>query len=182
VSHEKRPQRFLVAGVSGVGKTTLAREIARVTGIAHTEIDALYHGPNWTPRERFLDDVRHLAAGSSWVTEWQYRDARPILLARADLLIWLDFPRRISLGRVIRRTWRRSRSHEVLWNGNREPGMAHALFAKEGVIRWAIRTHNRYPRLIAEARHEWPAVAVVRLTSQSEAQSLLEALETTSEG
>ena len=39
-----RPQRVVVAGVSGVGKSTLALRIADVLGLPYTEIDALFHG------------------------------------------------------------------------------------------------------------------------------------------
>jgi hypothetical protein len=47
-----RPARkILVAGVTGAGKTTLARRIGQTLAVPHTEIDSLYHGPNWTPRE-----------------------------------------------------------------------------------------------------------------------------------
>ncbi len=58
----------------------------------HKEIDALFHGPNWIPRPEFLDDVRALVQSEAWTTEWQYSAARPILAARADLLLWLDLP------------------------------------------------------------------------------------------
>jgi len=67
-----RPERVLIAGVTGSGKTTLARRIAQRCDLVHHEIDALYHGPNWTPRPEFLDDVRAFAATDRWVTEWQY--------------------------------------------------------------------------------------------------------------
>jgi adenylate kinase family enzyme len=79
------PKRVLVAGVSGAGKTTLARRIAAVTGGPHTEIDALFHGPAWTPRAEFLADVRSLIRTSSWTTEWQYDAARPQLAGSADV-------------------------------------------------------------------------------------------------
>jgi adenylate kinase family enzyme len=69
-----------VAGVSGVGKTTLARRIAAVTGGPHTEIDALFHGPDWTPRPEFLADVHSLLRTDAWTTEWQY-DATEAWLA-----------------------------------------------------------------------------------------------------
>ena len=49
-----RPARVLVAGASGSGKTTLAARTARVLGVPHTEIDGLYHGPDWTPCESFV--------------------------------------------------------------------------------------------------------------------------------
>ncbi|WHF21065.1 hypothetical protein QJS66_12400 [Kocuria rhizophila] len=43
-------RRILVAGSAGAqGKTTLCREIARRSGIPHTEIDALFHGPGSSP-------------------------------------------------------------------------------------------------------------------------------------
>jgi hypothetical protein len=79
----------VVAGVSGVGKTSLARRIADIIGAPHTEIDALYHGAGWVPREEFLDDVHALIAEESWTTEWQYATARPLLAARADVMVWL---------------------------------------------------------------------------------------------
>jgi len=58
----RRSQRILIAGVSGTGKTTLARRIAPIARAPHTEIDGLYHGPDWVPRAEFLDDVRALVA------------------------------------------------------------------------------------------------------------------------
>ena len=57
-----RPDRVLIAGVTGSGKTTLARRVGDVWGLRHVEIDGLFHGPDWTPRPSFLDDVRAFAA------------------------------------------------------------------------------------------------------------------------
>lgn len=68
--------RIIVIGTSGAGKTTLAGRIAARLGIEHVEIDALYHGPGWTPRSAFLDDVRALAA---WRTRHTYDDVVELL-------------------------------------------------------------------------------------------------------
>lgn len=115
-----QPRRILVAGVSGAGKTTLARRTGAALGITHTEIDGLFHGPGWTPRPEFLDDVRALVAAPTWVTEWQYDAARPLLADAADVLVWLDPPFPRTFGRLVRRTLRRRWHREVLWNGNVE--------------------------------------------------------------
>jgi hypothetical protein len=167
------PNRILVAGVAGSGKTTLAGRIATLSGIPHTEIDGLYHGPNWAPRETFLTDVASFTSTDRWVTEWQYRVARPLLAERADLLVWLDLPRSLTLRRVVRRTWHRARTHEVLWNGNREPGMLHAIFAKEGIIRWSVTTRGNYMRTVPAAEVEHPHLTIVRLRTPRELERWL---------
>ena len=59
----RRPRRVLVAGTSGSGKSTLAARIADVLTVPHVEIDALFHGPDWTPRPSFEQDV-HASAPS----------------------------------------------------------------------------------------------------------------------
>ncbi len=43
-----RPQRVLVAGTSGAGKTTVARHVALALSVPHVEIDGLFHGPGWS--------------------------------------------------------------------------------------------------------------------------------------
>lgn len=166
-----KPRRILVAGVSGVGKTTLAARISVEAGVDYTEIDGLFHGPGWTPRPEFVGDILRLAATDEWVTEWQYSSARAILLQRADTLVWLDLPFRVTLARVIRRTVRRRVRREVLWNGNREPGLIHAICAPEGIIRWAVRTRRKYRILVADAASQRPDLVVVRLGATRDVDS-----------
>ena len=168
------PKRVLVAGVSGVGKTTLAGRIAAITGGAHTEIDALFHEPAWTPRPQFLADVRSLVGTDSWTTEWQYDPARPLLAESADLLVWLDLPFiRVTLPRLLGRTIRRRWSREVLWNGNREAPLWTGLTDREHIVRWAIRTRRKYQSAVPGVLLEYPHLIVVRLRSQQEVEEWL---------
>jgi adenylate kinase family enzyme len=138
-----RPYRVLVAGTSGSGKTTLARTIAGVLGCPHVELDALQHGAGWVPRPEFEADVETLSAEPAWVTEYQYAAVRDLLLARADLFVWLDLPRSVVMGGVIRRTVTRRLRREQLWNGNREPPLWTFATDPDHIVRWAWRTHPR---------------------------------------
>jgi len=172
----RAPRRIAIAGVSGVGKTTLAVEVARRLGIPHIEIDALHHGPNWTPWPEFVADVEAFTAGEAWVTEWQYATARDLVASRADLLVWLDLPYAITLARVVRRTVRRRVRREVLWNGNVE-GPLHTFFTDpEHIVRWSISTRRKYRELVPAAAAAHPHLTVVRLRSRREVADWLSRL------
>lgn len=163
-----RPHRVAVAGVSGSGKSTLARRIGAVLGLPYTELDALHHGPGWTKRPEFEADVDALVASHSWVTEWQYDHARPLLAQRADLLVWVDLPFPVTLTRVTRRTLRRRWRREELWNGNREAPLRTFFTDPEHIVRWSISTRNvcaeRIPGVVAVR----PDLPIVRLRSGRE--------------
>lgn len=164
----RRPDRILVAGIAGTGKTTLAARIARALDVEHVEIDGLHWGADWTPRPSFSDDVDALVAGSRWVTEWQYRIARERLATRADLLVWLDYSVATSMRRVVRRTLRRRLQRVELWNGNVEPPLWTIVTDRDHIVRWAWRTRRTYRELHAHVAQAHPHLALVRLRSQAE--------------
>jgi adenylate kinase family enzyme len=165
-----RPHRILVAGTSGAGKTTLAARIGGILQITHTEIDALFHGPAWVPRATFMADVERLAAGPQWVTEWQYGAVRELLGDRADLVVWIDLPRRSVMRQVIMRTLGRQWHRKVLWNGNVEPPLRTILTDPEHVVRWAWSTHPRTASNVLQLQQRRPGLPIVRLRTRSEVE------------
>lgn len=174
------PRRIAVAGVSGAGKSTLARRIAARLELPYREIDSLYHGPGWVPREEFLDDVAALVAQDAFVTEWQYRQARPLIAARIQVLVWLDLPTHVAMRQVVARTVRRSLRREALWNGNVEPPLRTFLSDRDHIVRWAWRARHKYRDLPERLAERWPDIVLVRLRSHAEAEAWLAGLGTTS--
>jgi len=169
-------RRILIAGVSGAGKTTLARRVSERTGIPHTEIDALRHGPGWVPRDTFDADVESFTRADRWITEWQYRELRPLLAERADTLVWLDLPTAVTMARVIRRTLRRRMRREALWNGNIEGPLWTFFTQRDHIIRWAWRTRNSWRGHVAEAAAAHPELRIIRLRSRADVTSWLDSL------
>lgn len=163
-----RPARIIVAGTSGAGKTTLSAAISRTLGIEYVEIDALYHGPDWTRRESFEADVAEFSSRAEWVTEWQYGVVRDQLADRADLVVWLDLPRRSVMRQVVTRTVRRRFTREVLWNDNIEPPLHRILFEADHIVRWAWTTHHKTSTRIDELSERLPHLDIVRLRSRAE--------------
>lgn len=168
------PTRVIVVGVSGAGKSTLAARIAPLVGGPHIEIDGLYHGPNWTPREEFMADVEAFVRGDAWVTEWQYSAARPLLAEHADLAVWLDLPFvTVTLPRLVRRTLRRRLRGERLWNGNVEPPLRTFFTDRNHIVRWAVASRNKCQGLVSQLEQDHPCLSVVRLRSQREVEDWL---------
>lgn len=162
------PRRVLVAGTTGVGKTTTAARIGAVLGLPHTEIDALYHGPGWEPRESFVADVEAYTSEPAWVTEWQYTAVRGLLAARADTLVWIDLPNPVALWRLVRRTLRRRLRRIEMWNGNVEPSLW-TFFTDPGhIVRWGISTRNTTRERMSALLREAPHLRIVHLRSQRE--------------
>lgn len=158
---------MLVAGTSGSGKTRLAGLVGAALDIPHVDIDGLFHGPNWVRRESFLDDVEAFTSQPSWATEWQYGSVRKLLADRADLVLWLDFPRRTVMRQVVTRTVRRRLRRIELWNGNLEPPL-HTFFTDpEHIVRWAWTTHHKTAGRIAALRDRRPDLPVVRLPGRA---------------
>ena len=163
-----RPARIIVAGTSGSGKTTLSARIGSLLDIEHVEIDSLFHGQNWTPRATFEQDVDEFIARPSWVTEWQYSLVRDRLVERADLMLWLDLPRRTVMRQLVIRTLRRRLERRELWNGNIEPPLHRIFFERDHIIRWAWRTYPKTAELVHRADGSRLELMIVRFRSHRE--------------
>src|SRR5215212_9956862 len=108
------PQRIVVRGVSGAGKSTFAAELADRLGLAYVELDALHHGPNWSAptSDEFQARVCEAmdAAPGGWVIDGNYDTKLGETVAgAADTIVWLDLPLRVKLPRVWRRSLHRIR-------------------------------------------------------------------------
>ena len=172
-------ERVLIEGVTGSGKTTLARRIARLWELRHVEIDGLFHGENWTPRPTFLDDVRAFAAEDRWVTEWQYtsKGTDEILTPRAHLAIWLDYPYSVVRSRLLRRTISRSILRTRMWNDNVEKPIWRMFRGdpEENIIAWQTKTLRKWTERMPEIAQEFPHLTIVRLRHPRETERWLRA-------
>ena len=148
----------MIASSSGSGKTTLGRALAERLGVPFFELDALNHGPNWT--EASADELRAkvepLVAQEAWVIDGGYMGKLgDLVVGSADTVVWLDLPVRVWLPRLVRRSWRRLRGREPLWNDNRET-LRGLLWGRESLFGFAFRMHFRrrrdYPARLAPYR------------------------------
>jgi adenylate kinase family enzyme len=162
----------IVSTASGCGKTTLGRALAARVEAPFVELDALVHGPGWveTPDEVLRSQVEPIVARERWVVDGNYRKKLGnLVLARAELVVWLDLAVQVWLPRLVRRTVGRALRREVLWNGNRE-SLRDAVWGRDSLFGYALRTYRA-------RRAEWADVLApyphVRLTTPGEVERFL---------
>lgn len=172
------PQRIVVTGLTGSGKTTLAHEISRRLGIKHVELDALHWGPDWTARS--TEEFVHLVAGATLTEEWvacgnYYSKLKELTWQRATLIVWLDLPRYVSLIRMTRRTITRIVTREQLWHGNKET-FRNVFLDKESLLVWWWQTQRLEPERTLQRIAASPQAVGLRLKSVREVNKWLKRL------
>lgn len=170
------PDRIVVFGVTGSGKSTLAARIAERTGLPYVSADDLSWQPGWVqvPDEEQRRRIAEVCAGERWVLDAAYGKWRDLVLARTQLVVGLDYPRWLSLSRLLRRTAARTLTRERICNGNVES--FRQLFSADSIIRWHFQSFSAMRIRIREWATESPGPEIVRLTSPRETRRWLEAL------
>jgi len=168
-------QRVAVVGSSGAGKTWLAGRLAVALGVPHVELDAIHHGPGWAalPAEEMRRELdRCCPAHGSWVADGNYGSkGGDLVRARADTVVWLDYPRPAVMRQLGLRTLRRIVLRQRLWNDNRE-SLRNAVSwdPERSVLRWAWTRHaSQRLQYATQADGRW-----IRLNSRAEVSRFLD--------
>ena len=166
-------RRVLIIGSGGAGKSTLARRIGARTGLPVIHLDALYWTPGWveTPPDVWRETVAVLLLRDAWVMDGHYGGTLDARLAAADTVVFLDLPRAVCLGRVVRR-WARFR-------GTGRPSMAPGCPERlDAAFAWWVWTYPQRRRsgVLAKLAALPPATHVVVFRSSREVDRFVAAL------
>lgn len=178
IEHMRSARRILCFGVTGSGKSTMAVALADALDLPLTLVDDLCWEAGWEPVPDEVQDERILPVlrSSAFVIDSVYRRHNAIALANVDVVVGLDYPRAVSLARLLRRTIRRIRTRELVCNGNVET-LGRAL-GRDSILWW----HFRSWRSKRDRMRTWHADAalppVLLLRRPREADALFQELRT----
>lgn len=156
------PQRIVVVGCSGGGKSTLARALGDRLGLPVVHLDVLFWQPGWvgSAREPFRARVAEALAGDRWVVDGSFANTLDLRLPRADLLVVVDLPRWRCIVRALRRV--------VRYHGRNRPDLAPGCPEQ---LDWPFLRYiwnyrrDTWPKMEAGIAAHGPDVPRVRLAS-----------------
>jgi len=171
-------KRIAIVGCPGSGKSTLAHQLGKILGLPVYSTDSIYWLPGWVKRS--ADDYRRLHAGliakDRWIIDGNSSMTMDERFARADTIIFLDFPRWYCMFFI----WWRAISH-VLFRTKREevaPGCYEKLNGKFlELVRYVWRfTCDRIPLLQEKLKALQKQKRIVVLKNRSEIRQFLRSL------
>lgn len=133
----------MIYGTTGSGKSTLARRLGEITGLPAIAVDDLTWQTNWTPvsNEDQRKIISAVCAEDSWILDHGYGKWLDIVLDRVELIICLDYPRWLSLGRLLRRSVGNVVHRTPTCNGNVET--LRNMVARDSIIWWHFKSWPR---------------------------------------
>lgn len=153
-------ERVLIIGPCGSGKSTLARELAPRMGLPLIHMDQLGWKAGWVETDKTTLNARLAAAvaGERWLIEGNYGSTLAPRLERADTVIYLDFPIRLCLWRLVKRI--------ITHRGRSRPDMPEGCPERfDAAFLWYVMNWNSGPGPRTEVKLAAWRGTLIRLTS-----------------
>lgn len=164
-------QRVLIIGPCGSGKSTLARILGARLSLPVFHMDQINWRPGWveSSKDEILAKLTGIVATDRWLIDGTYGGTLTERLARADTVLYLDYPISLCLRRVFRRIWTyRGRTRPDMTEGCPERFDLEFTFY---LMRW-----NSGPRIRTEQKLQGHESKVIRLRNPEELQRWMDSL------
>ena len=183
-------RRIVVWGVTGSGKTIVARRLGEALGLPVLELDSLFWRPVWqrTPPAEFrLEVAQKLVADGAWISDGDYfPELGALALTLADTVVWVRLPWYVSFWRLLKRTVQRAWRRQEPWADGGEAWRSPLLSkdtirwvrASIWIVWWSIWHHTAHARDVHRLLMSATQNAVIlELRSQREVEAFLRAVE-----
>ncbi|WP_299192514.1 topology modulation protein [uncultured Erythrobacter sp.] len=165
-------QRLMVIGPCGAGKSTASHRIHYLLGLPLHHLDKLHWRAGWIEgsKEELHADLAPILASDSWIIDGNYGSTMEPRIARADTIVYLDFPIRLCLWRAFKRVWQfRGRSRPDMADGCPERfNLEFFLY----IAAWNHRARPRTEKLLSGSHDK-----IIRLKNPRELEDWLARLE-----
>ena len=164
-------RKIAVVGVLASGKTTFARKLAEKTSLPLILIDSIMWKPGWefTGKEETAARLDEESKKPEWIIEgFLVKKARPTVLGRADIIIFLDYSLRVRIWRYLKRWWKHRKHPRPELEGSPERFTFKSLETS-----WTKAEMKYIGDFISQPAY---ALKLIRLRSPKEAEKFLQTL------
>ena len=164
-------QRVLVIGPCGAGKSTLSTALAARLKLPLYHMDQLNWKPGWVVGsvEDLKRKLAEIVATDRWLIDGNYGGTLDVRLARADTIVYLDFPVWLCAIRLLRRIW--------TWRGRPRPDMPEGCPERFDIaFLWYVLRWNSGPGPRTEAALVGHEAKVIRLKNPTALSRWLDTL------
>lgn len=121
-----------------------------------------------TPKDEWVERVRYLTSGASWIIDGNYSGTLSIRLQSCDAIVFFDIPRLVCVKSILRR-WvvYQFKARSDLPEGC--PEQINTTFLRWV---WDYPTRSR-PKIVVALREASPEVEVLRITRRAQARDIL---------
>jgi adenylate kinase family enzyme len=166
-------KRIVVIGCSGAGKSTLSRRIAEKLGLPLFHLDQMSWSPGWVEidREIFDQKLAKVLSKRQWVVDGNFGRTMEWRIQRSDTIVFLDFPRRLCLYRVLKRVYQ--------GYGKTRPDMGEGCPERFdfGFLKWVWKYNDRdRGRTLEKIERSAKGKRVYQLTSPKQVEAFMAGL------
>lgn len=99
------PQRIMIFGRPGSGKSTFALAVHQHTGLPLYHLDRYFFKENWQerPQEEFLCWQQEMVIKPQWIMDGNSIHSLEMRYQRSDLVVYFNFPKWLCLIRLFKR-------------------------------------------------------------------------------
>ncbi len=175
-------RRIVIVGVTGSGKTTLAKMLSEKLRLDFSDLDELCWLPGW--QERPLDEFRRLTNETTqkpaWIISGNGGRVRDVYWPRADTLVWIDYSFSQVFWQLLNRSIRRIINKQVVCNGNTE-SWQRFFNPKNSIIIWFLKNFYRKKKNFSDLfdnPEAYPGLSFIHLTDPCKTKEWLDSLPT----
>lgn len=140
-------KKIIVIGVTGSGKSTIAKKLSEKLNIPCIQLDFLFWKPNWEPAsdEEFFEKIRNAIDNKpQWVLDGNYGRTNHLTWKDADTVIWIDLPFWLTFYQNFTRSLSRAFTQKELWEGTGNKESFFRMFSRDSILLWLFKTYSSH--------------------------------------
>ncbi len=158
----------MIFGRPGGGKSTFAYKLHQLTGLPIHHLDKHFYEASWVERDylEFINIQQSIVDSDAWIVDGNATKSFELRYARADLVLYFNFPRWLCYWRTIKRLFCKDTSIDDRADGCRE------------TVRWSLLKYmwsfeDRVKDKVVLLGNKYPQVKFVEVKNDKQLLNLL---------